>query len=187
MAHQPIVVVMTIAVNAVPKPVHAAVVQIAPPKRDHRVVRVEMAAVNVAVVKLVAPVVVDQKVDLMLVPNVVDQAEGDVQPPALPARQGGAGAFQESVQAEVGGEFPGAGGGLDPGQAVEAALGDEFLANGDAGVDAAGLGDVAGPPPDARRVACQVASGDGRRARGGGQKRGEHPQGGALARAVGAE
>jgi hypothetical protein len=82
MAHHPIVVAMTIAVNAVPKPAHAAAVPIATPKRVHRVARVAMVVENVVVVKQVAPVAVDQKGDQnhaapdeKVAPKVVDQAE----------------------------------------------------------------------------------------------------------------
>lgn len=81
---------MKIAVIVVPKAARAAVVQIAPPKLDHRVGLVAMAAENVAVVKLAVLVAVDQmpdqnpeapvvkdarKVDQTLAPNDVDQAK----------------------------------------------------------------------------------------------------------------
>jgi hypothetical protein len=117
----------------------------------------------------------------------VDEAQRDVEAAALTAGQGPARAVEEVAEVEVGGQRVGAGRGGGLVQAVQPGLGGQFLAHRHRRVDAAGLGHVADPAADAGRVADQVVPRHDGAARGGREQRGEHPQGGGLARAVGAE
>ena len=70
---------------------------------------------------------------------------------------------------------------------VEASLDDQLAASGDLRVAAPLLADVADPLPHLAGLPPQVEAGHGGLAAGGGQQRGEHPQGGRLAGPVGAE
>jgi hypothetical protein len=117
----------------------------------------------------------------------VDEAERDVEPPALAAGQRRARPVPEALEVHPGEQLPAAGRGVGPADAVEAGLVDDLLAGARLGEAGAALGDVADPPADADRVLEQVAAGDGGRAGGGAQQRRQHAQGGGLAGAVGAE
>src|SRR5256714_1638808 len=119
--------------------------------------------------------------------RLVDDAERHVDPAALAARVGLALAVGELGELEASdrarGEFPGPGLG-DP---VEPGLQDQLLACGHGVPRAQSLGHVADPAADLTGGAAEVGTRDGGLPAVRHDQRGEHPQGGGLAGAVGAE
>ena len=116
------------------------------------------------------------------------QPEGDVDAPALPARQLGQVATLETGEVEARRQFGDAGVGGGLAHALEAGLDDELLADaGAGGRDPADLGDVADAAADLTRLAQEVGAGHGGRAGRRGEQRRQHPQRGRLAGAVGSE
>jgi hypothetical protein len=118
--------------------------------------------------------------------RLVHEAERDLQPSPLPAGQGLHQPVAEPSEVELLGQQLRALVCLGLAEAVQGRLVEDFLGDRALVVGAAhGLADrlrhEADPAADPDRIAEQVRAGDGRRARGRLQQRGEHPERGSLA------
>ena len=98
--------------------------------------------------------------------RLVDQAERDVEAAALAARQRAAGRSHVPSRSSWREQLSAALRGLFRGEAVQAAVVDELLADERLRRRAAPLRDVADAPPDGDRLAAQVVAGDRRLAGG---------------------
>ncbi|MGX1241777.1 hypothetical protein RKD46_002881 [Streptomyces pseudovenezuelae] len=111
----------------------------------------------------------------------------DVEAAALTAGERAALAVEQLGEVQVAGQLGRARRCLRFRQAVQAALGDQFLPYGDLRVHPAGLGHVPAHPAHPGGIGREVVAGDGGRAAGGFEQGREHPERGGLPGAVGAE